>query len=438
MHGWGRFPVVDAVVREARDHAEIERFAAEDVPQIPFGNRRSYGDACLASTMTSIRALRSVLEFDRETGVVHAEAGCTIGELIAHVLPEGWFPFVTPGTKHATIGGCVAADVHGKNHHVDGAFGRFVDRIEMVLASGSAVTCSRDENEDLFRATLGGMGLTGFITSVVMRLRRVESAYIRRANHRAPTLDAICDLLESPDGNATYSVAWIDGLARGRSLGRGFVSFGEHAGESDVPQGAEVFRPAEGRVRTLHRDAPTWLLSKFAVRWFNRLCYYRPRRPDVVSYEPYFYPLDSLDDWNRLYGKSGFVQYQVAVPFEGARDLLREILERIAAGTRGPFLGVLKTFGERGEGILSFPIPGFTLAIDFPCRGPQWQPTLRACDELVASRGGRVYLAKDAVTDPDTFARMAPELDKFRRIQAKFDPEGTLRSAQSKRLGLVP
>lgn len=436
MHAWGRHPVVSGETYRARVRSDIDGMARQSAPSIAQGNRRSYGDACLYDRVLSMRGLDRIIDFDPESGVIEVEAGLTIGQLVRHVLPTGWFPWVTPGTMHATIGGCVAADVHGKNHHRDGSFGRHVESLDLVLAGGETVRCSREHRPELLWATVGGMGLTGFIAAVRVRLRAVAGAVIERRSRRVADLDDCCDLLEGEAGAATYAVAWLDALARGARLGRGVVTTGEHAAAPAAPGNAFAATSANESSALLSL-VPSAVLNRASVKLFNAACYHRPRRDQLVPIETFFYPLDAIGEWNRLYGKRGFVQYQIMVPFDGGRAVVREVIERVERGTAGPFLAVIKTLGPEGEGILSFPAAGWTLCLDIPMdrRVPG---VIAALDRVVADAGGRVYLAKDALLDGARFRSMYSRVGDFLQIKRQVDPDCRLRSAQSDRLGITP
>jgi len=334
---------------------------------------------------------------------------------------------VTPGTRHVTLGGALAADVHGKNHHVDGAFSRHVESFELVTPDGEARRVT--PGEPLFAATAGGMGLTGVITRVRLRLLPVTSAWMRVTTTRARDLDALIADMRARDHEFRYSVAWIDTLKRGR----GILLRGEHAGAAEVPGDPLAYRAPQ---RLSVPDViPSGLLNTLVARAFNALWYAKAPRRERVGLEgiaPYFHPLDAVGAWNRLYGRRGFVQYQAVVP-EDAEDALREMLDRMHSTSS--FLAVLKRFGP-GTGLLSFPIPGWTLALDIPAGAPGLAGVLDALDEVVVEAGGRVYLAKDARVRPELLERMYPELDAWREIRRTADPDGVMQSDLGRRLGL--
>jgi FAD/FMN-containing dehydrogenase len=429
IHGWGRYPVAEArVLAPATAGRLAKALAGADQPLIARGLGRSYGDSALAPLVLDSTPRHLLLDFDQSSGVLRCEAGATLADLLAVLLPRGWFPPVTPGTKFVTVGGAVASDVHGKNHHVDGCFSAHVLALELMLADGSVLRCSRSEHPELFRATCGGMGLTGVIVAVTLQMRRVASAYIDQTTLRAGSLAEVLELFERHRA-ATYSVAWIDCLARGAGLGRSLLMLGEHAGEGGLA-------PLPGRSRTLPLDLPPQLLNRYAIAAFNTLYYHKPRSArQRVHYEPYFYPLDGLLHWNRLYGKAGFVQYQFVIPRAAGAAPLAAILARIAAAGRGSFLAVLKTFGPANDNYLSFPIEGYTLALDFKLEAGLFA-MLDELDAMLLAAGGRLYLAKDARMGAATFRQSYPQHIQFQQVRRQYGALGVFASCQSNRLGL--
>jgi FAD/FMN-containing dehydrogenase len=369
---------------------------------------------------------------------VTVEAGVLLSDLIETFLPRGLFPYVVPGTRFVTVGGAIAADVHGKNHHREGGFGEYVENFVLALPTGEAIRGSRHENAELFFATIGGMGLTGTILEATIRLRRVETGWIRQRTILAPDLQAAIAALQEND-SSTYSVAWIDCLAKGAALGRSLVFLGEHIEVPELTERAAARRFPIGRpYLSMPVDAPGFVFNSWTIRAFNEM-YFRigARRATVttqVPAHPYFFPLDAIDSWNRIYGRQGFVQHQSVLPVDKSPAVLSEMLGRIAARGSGSFLAVLKKLG-RGSGLISFPIPGFTLALDFPMTD-DLLPFLNELDRLVVAGGGRIYLAKDARQSRDTFASGYPELSRFREIRRRVDPNGTIKSRLSERLGI--
>lgn len=443
LAGWGNYPIQECrVYRPERTAELLATYAGRDSHDyIPRGLGRSYGDAALnaGGGVVLHEKLDRFLAFDPATGAVECEAGVTIADLIDAFLPRGWFIPVTPGTKYVTLGGAVAANVHGKNHHRDGAIVEFVDGFDLLVADGSVLRCSRAENADAFWATVGGMGLTGAILIVRLRLRRVESAYFTVDYVQAPDLDRALEVFAATEQRYRYSVAWVDCLAGGLSLGRSVVMNGISTPLADLPDGlrADPLALAPAPRKAVPFNFPGFTLNALSVRLFNDLYYDRNatgRR--VVSYEQFFYPLDSVLHWNRIYGRRGFVQYQAVLPPDAARGGLVAMLQKLAASRRASFLAVLKSMGPADEGLLSFPARGQTLALDLPYTGRALLELLRELDRIVLDHGGRVYLAKDATLDRRAFERMYPKLDQFRQAKARLDPDNRFSSSLSRRLGI--
>jgi FAD/FMN-containing dehydrogenase len=379
---------------------------------LPYGNGRSYGDVCLnnGGGLWLTRALDRFIEWDPVSGILRCEAGVTLEEVLAFVVPRGWFLSVTPGTQFVTVGGAIANDVHGKNHHVAGSFGCTVRALELLRSDGTRLECSRETNKDWFAATVGGLGLTGLITWADVQLKRIASPMIVVRNCRFARLDDYFRIRDEIDAENEFSVAWVDCLASGQSLGRGILMGGNHA--AGIGALSEV---APDQRRSFPFDPPMPLINNVSLRFFNTLYYRRPL-PDrsTQHYGSYFYPLDALLHWNRLYGRKGFVQYQCVVPPDNASDSMKEILERIARSGEGSFLAVLKTFGNRhSPGMMSFPRPGVTIAVDFPWRSEKTLTLLEALDEVTESAGGRVYPAKDARMSGERFRRYYPAWQAF-------------------------
>jgi FAD/FMN-containing dehydrogenase len=376
----------------------------------------------------------------KTTGLLTAEAGVTIAQVLDASVSQGWFPPVVPGTKWVSLGGCVAADIHGKNHHRDGAFGNHLKELELLCADGSNVRCSPQHNSELFWATVGGMGLTGFITHVTLQLFPIETPWIVAQHHQAKDLDGSLELLDSPAWDDAYSVAWLDCLSRGTRLGRSILIRGHHATTSEVP--AKLKNDDVGRSRpllNLRLDFPQWLLNPFTVGTFNSLYYRRQgllSEPFLCDPDRFFFPLDRIGEWNRLYGKRGFVQYQCVLPLRTAREGLLQLLEESHRGRRSSYLAVLKRFGPEGEGLLSFPMEGYTLTMDFPVSDRALFPFLDRLDEIVVRLGGRVYLAKDARMRAEAFRAMHPRLAKWSEIKLKVDPQNRFDSDLARRLGM--
>ncbi|HKR18577.1 MAG TPA: FAD-binding oxidoreductase [Stellaceae bacterium] len=438
LAGWGRYPLVDCRVIAARSSADVLAAVAAEPSLIARGNGRAYGDAALNPAATlDLRRDDRFMAFDAASGVLTAEAGVLLADILDCLVPHGWFPPVTPGTKFVTLGGMLAADVHGKNHHKAGTIGDHVESLDLALADGRVVRCSCDENASLFAATLGGMGLTGIILNARLKLQPIETAYVRQETLRARNLDQIMDLFET-SRDWTYTVAWIDCLARGRDLGRALLYRGEHARSGELPsrrRAAPLVVPVR-RTRRIPVDFPAVMLNRWSVTAFNRLFYRAGRRGTaIIDYDRFFYPLDTIREWNRMYG-GGFVQYQCVLPKAVSRAGLSALLSRIAAAGAGSFLSVLKLLGP-GRGMLSFPMEGYTLALDFPA-DPANLALLTELDAIVAAHGGRVYLAKDARIAAVDFRRAyaGASLDEFAAVRSAVDPTRKFTSLQSRRLGL--
>lgn len=444
LSGWGRYPVEVCQVSRPATRAALRSVVISSATRdlIPRGLGRSYGDSALnlGSGVILQTPFNRFLDFDDQTGVLSCEAGVSFAEIIDHFLPRGWFLPTTPGTKFVTVGGAIAADVHGKNHHRDGSFGNFVLDLQLLLASGEVLRCSPTEQAEVFWATVGGMGLTGIILEARLKLQPVETAFCQVAYRRTRNLDETLTCFAEADQNARYSVAWIDCLASGRSLGRSVVMQGNNARPSDLPRALQqdpLRLPIKG-TKSVPCNAPPWILNSWSVRAFNAI-YYRSHGNDqrCVDFNSFFYPLDSLLHWNRIYGRRGFVQYQALFPPESSAAGLVELLERIAVSRSSSFLAVLKSSGAASPGVLSYLHPGHTLALDIPNTGESLRLLASDLDRIVLRYGGRLYLAKDTLASAEAIAEMYPRLREFRRIKARLDPLNRFCSSQSKRLRIV-
>lgn len=435
LSGWGRTAPGASDVVSPTTEAEVADALAHG-PLIARGLGRSYGDAAQLSggTVLDNRGLDGVGAIG-DDGVVDVGAGVSYDDLLAVAVPQGWFVPVTPGTRQVTFGGAVAADVHGKNHHVDGSLGAHVLSLRVVTPTG-ALTVSPSEDPDLFWATLGGMGLTGVVTRVTLRMIPIETDQVLVDTERFDDLDSVMAAMSDGDDRYRYSVSWVDCMTRGAHLGRAILTRGVHARADDV-EDASLSAPRQARL-AVPMDAPSGLLNSLTVRAFNELWFRSaPRREDAEpqGLSTFFHPLDGVRDWNRLYGRRGFVQYQFCVPDERA-DTVRQAIERLATSRVPSFLAVLKRFGAANPGPLSFPARGWTLALDLPV-GPAALPAvLDDLDELVLNAGGRIYFAKDARLDPAKVAAMYPRLGEFQSVRDRVDPERRLNSDLARRLGL--
>ena len=431
LGGWGRVPTVPGRERRSEDLEALSR----DLP-LARGLGRAYGDAALPAPgefeIAGTTLADRVLAFDADTQILTAEAGCSLDALCRDFLPRGFFTPVSPGTRFVTLGGMVAADVHGKNHHVAGTFGRYVQSLKVRTGTGRLVTCSPTEHPDLFHATIGGMGLTGLICEVTVRLTRVPSPWIHAERQRVRDIDEFIDALKSSSAHWPMTVGWIDCLARGRHLGRGVLFRGRWAEPSEAPDR----RPGAVAGPTLPLDLPTFVLQPATVRAFNAVLYRRfaiGRSTGILHPYRFFYPLDAIGHWTRMYGRSGFTQYQCVLPDNGGHAAARRFLELLTSRGGASFLCVIKDCGPEGDGLLSFPRSGISIALDIPMRAAT--PALvDALNAQVIAEGGRVYLAKDALTRAEHFRAMEPRLDRFLAVRRTWDPDGRIRSAQSVRL----
>ncbi|MEY2973984.1 MAG: hypothetical protein RIR49_404, partial [Actinomycetota bacterium] len=404
------------------------------------GLGRAYGDAAQNAGGDLVRLMGDRIDLDEATGVVRVDAGVSFDDLLRRTVPSGWFVPVTPGTRFVTVGGAVAADVHGKNHHRDSSIGAWVDRLDMVLASGEQVTVSPDVDGELFWATVGGMGLTGVIVSVTLRLIPIATSRVRVDTRRFDHIDALMAAMVERDADHRYSVAWVDATVTGRHLGRGVVTWGDHADVDDLPARARrdplAYSPSQrlgvpgvvGTVGVVNR----WTAAAFAAAWFRRAP--TSRDGEIQSIPAFFHPLDGVADWNRVYGRRGFVQYQFVVP-DTAADTVPRALDRVAATRPGDFLNVLKRFGPAGDAMLSFPTAGWTLTLDLPVVD-DLGVLLVDLDAMVLAAGGRVYLAKDAQTTPAMITAGYPRLDQWRAVRDRVDPDRVFTSDLARRLDL--
>ena len=436
LSGWGRYPIIEAKVTAPRCIADIS-----DVIQkgnaIARGNGRSYGDSSVSVTNTiHMKHFNRMLSFDEQSGQLVAEAGVLLADIIEAFLKRGWFPYVTPGTKYVTLGGMIAADVHGKNHHKDGSFGNYISWIDVLTSDGLVRRCSNSDNEDLFKWTIGGMGLTGVIVRAAIRLRKISSAWIKQRTLVADNLKHAIDIFENSH-DATYSVAWIDCLKKGSALGRSLVMLGEHLDADSVPtkfKRSPLSVPSKAK-RIVPFSFPNWILNVHTVRMFNALYYWRGKRvgkQQIVDWDSYFYPLDALLGWNKIYGRRGFAQFQCVIPLHNAERGLSDLLEEISNAGTGSFLAVLKRFGKQSSNF-SFPMEGYTLALDFPVNN-KTLALMNILDSITVKHNGRFYLAKDSRMSQDVFHISEQRAKAYRHYRNTADYTSGFVSAQSERL----
>ena len=399
---WGNFPVVEKEIKSEDSLQKIINFIDNSNEIIARGNGRCYGDASLSEHIFSTKRLNKFISFDRLNGVLECESGVLLSEILEVIVPQGYFLFVTPGTKFITVGGAIASDVHGKNHHAEGCFSEYLISFSLLNENGDVLQCSQTENVDKFWSTIGGMGLTGIILSAKFKLKNIETAYIRQESIKAENLDEIFKLFDESE-NWTYNVAWIDCLQTGNNIGRSILMRGEHAFRHQLPKNLQdnPLRLKKKLNPTVPFYFPNFLLNNLTVKIFNLLYFNKQRNKEVksyIDYETFFYPLDAINDWNKIYGKSGFIQYQMVIPKEKGKEGMRKILETIAKSGNGSFLAVLKLFGENNPNAYnSFPVEGYTLALDFKVNA-KLKNLVEKLDKIVEEYGGRIYLSKDSMS----------------------------------------
>jgi FAD/FMN-containing dehydrogenase len=418
IQNWGNYPKIESEVIEVNNYEELKIEVNEQIKIIPRGNGRCYGDSSLQTTVVSTLKMNKFIFFDKERGILKVESGILLSEILEIILPQGFFLPVTPGTKLITIGGAVASNIHGKNHHKEGSISNFIESFELLTENGNIVNCSRDENTITYTNTIGGMGLTGIITTVTIQLKKIETSFIKQKTLRAKNLDEVLNYFECYN-DSTYSVAWIDCLKKGNNMGRSILMLGEHASKDDLDekQKKNLLQLHSKKQINIPFYFPNITLNRFTIGLFNDLYYNKHSKKEtasVVHYNSYFYPLDKLNNWNRIYGKNGFTQYQFVIPFERGREGLTKILKEITDSGCGSFLAVLKTFGEKDDyaSSLSFPEAGYTLALDFKV-SPKVFSLLERLDGIILEYGGKLYLTKDARMSKEMFQKTYPNYAKY-------------------------
>ena len=447
VSGWTRNPMTASQVARPSNPDELAMAVKAAGPRgaIARGLGRAYGDSAMnaGGLVVESTGVSGLLELDHQAGTARVLAGTSIDDLLRAIVPQGWFVPVSPGTRHVTIGGAIASDVHGKDHHATGSFGAHVRSMVLALPDGTRRTLTPEHDPEEFWATCGGMGLTGTVVEATIDLHPVETSLLRVDSDRVPDLDTLLALLVEGGRIHRYSVAWVDFLAKGRSLGRSVLTQGDFARVEDLPRrgrrGREPLAYSPMGALPAPPYVPDGVLNRLSIAAFNEFWYRkapRARRGELQSIAKFFYPLDMVEGWNRIYGPRGFLQWQCLVPF-GAEDVLREIVEALSGHRAPSFLAVLKYFGEADPGPLSFPGPGWTLALDVPTSDPDLAPLLDRLDERVLETGGRLYLAKDSRMRPEMLPAMYPRLDEWRAVRDRMDPDRRMSSDLARRLHLL-
>ncbi|RUM67007.1 MAG: FAD-linked oxidase [Sulfurimonas sp.] len=430
LMSWGMYPKIDNEAFPFTEKKALRNHLKEVDECIAYGNGRSYGDSALNRHLVTTRPHHCFLNFDEQRGILHVECGVLLREILDVIVPRGWFLKVTPGTKLITIGGAIASDVHGKNHHIEGCFSESVLEFTLMLPSGKIITCSHTKNKKYFYATCGGMGLTGIILDAKIVLKKIASTTIEQTIVKTANLQETFEAFEHHH-EAAYSVAWIDCLAQGKHLGRSLLMCGDFS-----TTGSTHYQPKKHL--NIPFTLPSFLLNPWSVKAFNRLYYNRVSQrisTQEVDMESFFYPLDAIENWNRIYGKAGFTQYQFVLPKDQSYDGLHAILHTIAASTKGSFLAVLKLYAKANKNYLSFPMEGYSLALDFKIE-PGLFELLDTLDALVLKYGGRIYLSKDVRVSKAVFEQGYEQIERFRALRKEQKMNTKFNSLQSKRLEL--
>lgn len=439
LKGWAGYPEFNVNITSPRSVSDIIQKLKEG-NSIARGNGRSYGDSAISESNTiSMKNFNKIISFDEKNGILIAESGVLLVDIIQKLLPKGWFPYVTPGSKFVTLGGMVAADVHGKNHHKEGNFGKYISWIEIIDSSGSVKKCSNFDNSELFNWTIGGMGLTGIILRVAIKLRKVESSWIKQNTLFANDLNEVMDIFEK-NMNATYSVAWIDCLKKNKNQGRSIVFLGEHANllDLDIHKKKKLFKINKKNFSlSIPFYFPNWFMSQRLIKFFNFFYYWNqklknPKR--LVDWDSFFYPLDSIKGWNKIYGKKGFLQFQCVIPINKSHEGIKYLLDEVSKSEIGSFLSVLKRFGKQ-ESNFSFPMEGYTLNLDFPINKKSLELANRL-DQITIKFNGRFYLAKDSRMKLETFLKSDNRIKNFLSFRENQNLSKSFSSVQSNRLGL--
>jgi FAD/FMN-containing dehydrogenase len=422
---WGRYPEHKIDIKKFHDF----KFQKNN-SFIPFGNGRSYGDSCINDNIIDTKCLDRIISFDIIKGEMIVQSGVLLSSILNCTIKKGWFLGVTPGTKYITIGGAIASDVHGKNHHLDGCFSNYVEWIKIKIPNGETIKCSKIINREFFYATCGGMGLTGIIVEAKIRLKRIKSKNIDQKIIRTKNLKETFDVFESIK-NDPYSVAWIDCLVKGNKIGRSIIMSGKFSEDGDL----RYVWPIKINIPIVF---PSFLLNKFSVKLFNWLYYNRLKKDQInnkTDFNSFFFPLDSVLNWNRIYGKNGFTQYQFILPKKNSYIGLKEVLNEIALSGKGSFLAVLKLYGKENDNYLSFPMEGYSLALDFKIE-PGIFEFLNKLDKIITKHKGRIYLSKDVRVSKKIFEKGYPRINIFRNFRKKNKLTESINSLQSQRVGI--
>ena len=437
LGGWGRYPLIEAKLKSPTSIKELIELISWG-NAIARGNGRSYGDSSISKQNTiCMKNFNRILEFDNKNGLIVVESGVLLSEIISTFLYRGWFPKVTPGSKYVTIGGMVACDVHGKNHHKDGSFGNYVEWLDIISSNGEIIRCSRKTNSEVFNWTIGGMGLTGIVLRIAFYLHPITTSWIKQKTISAKNIDHAIEIFEE-NLDSTYSVAWIDCLSKGNKLGRSLVMLGEHANVSDLDSNMKrdpLMIKSKTKIR-IPFNFPSFILNYFTVKIFNYIYYSFGKKKNgykLVDYDTYFYPLDYFLDWNKIYGSDGFAQFQCVLPLKNAKLGMHEILNALSFFKSNSFLTVLKRFGKQ-ESYLSFPMEGYTLALDFPITKKNID-LMKKLDEITLKYKGRFYLAKDSRMNSCTLEKSDIRFKKYRKFRSS-EMKKSFSSVQSERLEL--
>lgn len=430
LNSWGMYPKIENRVFKFSSEKSLESIIKDNENLIAYGNGRSYGDSALSKNIIEVKPYNYFMAFDENSGLLHVQAGVLLSEILESFVPRGWFLKVTPGTKLITIGGAIASDVHGKNHHVEGCFSECVESFKIMLADGEVVECSKEQRADLFNATCGGMGLTGVIVEAKIYLKKINSKYISQTTIKTKNLKETFDAFEEYS-SSPYSVAWIDCLAKDNEIGKCLLMVGDFKDDGDLSY------QKKSKI-SIPFNFPSFALNNYTVRAFNWLYYGKVRQritTQKVDIDTFFYPLDAIENWNRIYGKGGFTQYQCILPKEMSYEGLKEVLRTISDSGKGSFLAVLKLYGKENENYLSFPIEGYSLALDFKIEDGLFE-LLEELDKIVLKYKGRIYLTKDVNVKKETFEQGYPHIEKFRAFRKENKMDEKFQSLQSKRVGV--